>query len=129
MTPALSIAVVAGVALGGALGAVTRLLLDRFLPFGILLANTAGCLILGYLYGEFSHRQEQGFHEAGFFSEPVLTVVVFGVLGALSTFATVSLRAAQHWISGRRLQAAGMWVLHVGCGFAAAALGIALSGL
>ncbi|WP_010524840.1 hypothetical protein [Nesterenkonia sp. F] len=51
MSVEMTIAVVLGVGLGGALGAVLRLLLDRLLPFGILLANTVGCLALGLIYG------------------------------------------------------------------------------
>lgn len=126
MTPVFSLAVVAGVALGGAAGAVLRLLLDRLLPFGILVANTAGCLLLGWLLGQLSVMGSFG---AGIFSGPGMTVLMFGLVGALSTFATVSVRVAQLWMAGRRLRALGMWTLHLLCGFTAAALGVALSGL
>lgn len=129
MTPVFSLAVVAGVALGGGLGAVVRLMLDRWLPFGVLAANTLGCLLLGWLFGELSAPESRASATTGLFSEPVMTVLVFGVIGALSTFATVSVRVAQLWIARERLRAAGMWLLNVTCGFAAAAAGIALSGL
>lgn len=129
MTPAFSVAVVIGVGLGGGLGAVVRLLLDRWLPFGVLAANTAGCLLLGWLFGELSALEAAGTAPTGLFSEPVMTVIVFGVVGALSTFATVSARAAKLWMTQQRLRAAGMWLLNVACGFVAAAAGVALSGL
>lgn len=130
MTPVLSAAVIVGVALGGALGAVARLLLDRMLPFGILTANTVGCFALGYLFGEFSTLTVSGpAPETGPFSEPVMTVLAFGLIGTLSTFATVSVRAAELWMNGQRLHASGLWTIHVSCGFAAAAVGIALSSL
>lgn len=128
MNPEFGLAVALGVTLGGSIGAVLRFLLDRYLRVGLLLANLLGCLALGYLLGELTWLNEAGIAEpSGVFSEPVTTVLIFGVLGALSTFATVSVRVAQTWMAGRRLLAAGIWLAHVGLGFAAAALGIALS--
>ncbi|PRZ14551.1 fluoride efflux transporter FluC [Nesterenkonia sandarakina] len=132
MDPEISMIVVLGVALGGALGAVLRFLLDRYLRAGILLANVLGCLVLGYLFGELTWLAETGADAgsgvfAALFSGTGSTILSIGVLGALSTFATVSVRVAQTWMAGRQLRAAGIWVTHVGLGFAAAALGIALS--
>lgn len=128
MSPEFSLAIALGVALGGSVGAVLRFVLDRYLRVGLLLANMLGCLVLGYLLGELTWLSENGVDEPeGLFSGPVSTVLIFGVLGALSTFATVSVRVAQTWTAGRRLRAAGIWASHVGFGFAAAALGIALS--
>ncbi|MCH8559570.1 fluoride efflux transporter FluC [Nesterenkonia sp. DZ6] len=128
MNPEFSIAIALGVALGGSVGAVARFLLDRYLRVGLLLANTLGCFLLGYLLGELTWLSGNGAAEPeGVLPSPVSTVLIFGVLGALSTFATVSVRVAQTWVSGRRLRAVGIWTAHVGCGFAAAALGIALS--
>lgn len=130
MTAPMTLAVLAGVALGGAVGAVLRLLLDRALPFGILAANTLGCLALGFLFGILSAHGGEGQEPAGgISSEPVVAVLSFGLLGALSTFSTVSLRAAQLWMGGQRARALGMWALHVVFGFAAAAAGVVLSGL
>ncbi|WP_218220219.1 CrcB family protein [Nesterenkonia sp. Act20] len=130
MTYELSLLLVLGVAVGGAAGAVLRYLLDRYLPGGLLAANVLACLALGYLYGELSWLAETG-REAGggLLSEPVAAALSVGALGALSTFATVSLRVAQRWMAGQRLRAVGVWTAHVGLGFAAAALGIALSRL
>ncbi|GAB3188287.1 fluoride efflux transporter FluC [Nesterenkonia suensis] len=130
MTTTLSVALVLGVAVGGAGGAVLRLLLDRYVRYGILVANTLGCLVLGFLYGEFSALTAvQPAPEAGVFSPGVLTVLSYGLIGALSTFATVSLRAAQRWADGHRLQAAWIWLVNIVCGVLAAGLGIAISGL
>ncbi|MBO0595066.1 CrcB family protein [Nesterenkonia sp. E16_7] len=128
MTPEISLTIALGVALGGSVGAIVRFLLDRYLRVGLLLANTLGCCVLGYLLGELTWLSENGVEEPeGLFSGPVSTVLIFGLLGALSTFATVSVRAAQTWMAGRHLRAVGTWAAHVGFGFAAAALGIALS--
>ena len=107
-----------------------RLLLDRYVRFGILVANTLGCLFLGFLFGQFSSMTAvQALPQGESLSQPVLTVLTFGLIGALSTFATVSLRAAQRWSEGRRLQAAWIWCAHITCGFLAAAVGVWASGL
>ncbi|GGE61469.1 fluoride efflux transporter FluC [Nesterenkonia cremea] len=129
MTASLTLAVLAGVALGGAAGAVLRLLLDRLLPFGILAANTLACLALGFLFGAFSAHGGEGQEPAdGIFSEPLAAVLSFGLLGALSTFATVSLRVAQLWMNDQKPRAISTWTVHVVLGFAAAAAGVLLSG-
>lgn len=127
MTAEMTIAVILGVGLGGAAGAVLRLLLDRLLPWGILLANTVGCLALGLLYGWITVVPAAA--EPGTTTAPLLVALATGLLGALSTFATVSLRAAERWVAGRRLAAAGLWAVHVLCGGAAAAAGIAAARL
>ena len=121
--------IILGIGLGGALGAVVRLLLDRYLPFGILLANTLGCAILGFLFGEMSAVDPQTYEllGTGAVSPALLTVLTFGLVGALSTFSTVSLNAAQLWMSGWWIHAAGLWGLHLVCGLLAGAVGFALS--
>lgn len=103
-------------ALGGGLGAAARFLLDAYVRAGVLLANTAGSLLLGVMLGASAAG-------AVVFSSPVLGLVAVGFIGALSTFATVSLRAAQLWTTGHRLAAVGLWAAHTGCGLAAAAAG------
>lgn len=130
MTVTFTLAVVLGVSLGGAAGAVMRLLLDRYVRYGILVANALGCLVLGFLFGQFSAAPAQpAMPQGGLSPDPALTVLAYGLIGALSTFATVSLRVAQRWVEGRRLQAVWIWLVHVICGFAAAAAGFAVSGL
>lgn len=130
MMATLSVATVLGVALGGALGAVLRLLLDRYLRGGVLLANTLGCFILGFLFGEFSVLQtDDATVDVGWLSEPVLAVLAVGLVGALSTFSTVSLRVAQLWMDGRRPRAVFTWTSHVLCGITGGVLGVAVSGM
>lgn len=111
-----TIPVMLTVALGGALGAVVRLLADAYVPAGVLLVNTTGSLALGVLLGITAAGSIT-------WSEPGLALVSMGFIGALSTFSTVSIRAAQLWITGYRLAAAGLWLAHSGCGLAAAAAG------
>ncbi|GAA1805383.1 hypothetical protein GCM10009771_04510 [Nesterenkonia flava] len=106
---------------------MARLLLDRYLPAGLLVANTLGSLLLGWLYGALS-LQLNG-TGPGLLSEPATAVLALGLIGALSTFATVSLRAAQLWIEGSRLHAVGLWLVHAVCGLAAGACGIWLAWL
>lgn len=103
-------------ALGGGLGAAARFLLDSYVRAGVLLANTAGSLLLGLMLG----LSAAG---AVVFSSPALGFASIGFIGALTTFATVSLRAAQLWTTKRRLSAVGLWLAHTGCGLAAAAAG------
>ena len=117
--------VVLSVALGGALGAASRFLLDAYVRGGLLIANTVASLLLGVMLGVTAAG-------AITFSSAALGLAAAGFLGALSTFATVSLRAAQLWMTSRRFLAVGLWFAHTGCGLAAAAggawLGWALAG-
>ena len=130
MTTTVSLAVVLGIALGGAFGAAMRLLLDRYLRGGVLIANTLGCFVLGFLFGEFSVLQaEDATMDLWIPSEPVLAVVAIGLVGALSTFSTVSLRVAQLWMDGRRGRALFTWTSHVLCGITAGVLGVTVSGM
>lgn len=103
-------------ALGGGVGAALRLILDTYVRGGVLLANTVGSLLLGLMLGASAAG-------AVVFSSAALGFVSVGFIGALSTFATVSLRAAQLWVSKHRLAAVGLWCAHTGCGLAAAAAG------
>jgi CrcB protein len=80
---------IAMVALGGAIGSVSRflitLLMTRALPdpfpFGTLMANYLGCLLIGILMAIFTHRIEQ--HELRLF-------FTTGMMGGLTTFSTFS---------------------------------------
>lgn len=119
MTLELSLTTVLAVAGGGALGAVGRFLLDRYLRAGVLIANTVGCLLLGSMIGASAAS-------GGQWDPWVVGLLAMGFCGALSTFATVALRAAQKWTSGARWQAIGLWAGHSVCGIAAGAAGLAL---
>ena len=117
MTLDVSFGLVLAVALGGAAGAVARYLLDSFWRAGILIANTLGCLLLGLMIGIAAVTNP--------WEPEVSALVSVGFIGALSTFSTVSLRAAEQWLTGDRAAAAGLWLVHTGAGLAAGILGIA----
>lgn len=77
------------IATGGALGALSRWglakWLDSFrgdsgLPLGIFVANVAGCLAFGWLYG--------AVEEKGLLSEALRLGIFTGFLGSLTTFST-----------------------------------------
>lgn len=127
MLPELTVSVVAAGALGGAIGAVARFLLDRYLRAGVLLANTIGCLFLGVLVGFVSALAASGAANDQAQWQPLAVgLLALGLTGALSTFSTVALRAAQKWTAGARWTAVGMWSVHVVCGVVAAAAGLVL---
>lgn len=79
------------IALGGSLGAVLRYLtseftyhlLGRSFPYGTLVVNTLGSLLMGILFGLFMHKLEIDSHwKLG---------MTTGFLGAFTTFSTFSL--------------------------------------
>ncbi len=83
------------VALGGALGAVSRFLLSGwanktitllgFMPAGTLLVNIIGSAIMGLLYGLIV--------EKGVLPDNIKPLLMAGFLGAFTTFSTFSLEA------------------------------------
>jgi CrcB protein len=110
------------VALGAAVGAPLRYLTDRLVrarhdsafPWGTLVVNVAGSLLLGFLIGL----------PAG----PALTALLgTGLCGALTTYSTFSydtLRLAQ---DGARLLAAVNVAVSIAAGLAAALIGLLLA--
>lgn len=127
MILSVNLLVVLAVALGGALGSVGRFLLDRYLPQGILIANTVGCLILGAFYGGLDAYQASVIPLSEGNVDTLMGLVSVGLTGALTTFATLSLRVFTMWLSGEHLRAVGIWTLHTVCGLAAALVGIWLA--
>lgn len=109
----LSLPVVLAAAAGGALGAAARFLLESYLRSGVLLANALGSLLLGIMLG-ISAASTSTWHDAA------LGFLSVGFIGALSTFATVSVQAAQLWTTRHRVKAAALWLVHTGCGLIAA---------
>ena len=81
------------IALGGALGALARYFLsknidnltDSNFPYGILICNILGSLILGILYESFS--------KSALFSDNLKIFLQAGVLGSFTTFSAFSLEA------------------------------------
>ena len=75
------------VAIGGAIGALTRHFIQILVPslasgfpLGILSANIIGCSLIGYLYPQLGH-----------FSELTKTLLTSGFLGALTTFSSFTI--------------------------------------
>ena len=115
-----------GLAVGGALGAGARYLVDDAVtrgrrgafPLGILLVNVTGSFALGVLVGL-----------GGLIASVWLTIAGVGVLGGYTTFSTVAVDAARLLGRGR---ADWAWANTLGtlvlC-LVAAAVGLALGGL
>ena len=85
--------IVLSIAFGGALGALARYFLSKNIdsltsssfPYGILLCNIIGSLLLGILYTSFS--------KGLFFSENIKILIQVGILGSFTTFSAFSLEA------------------------------------
>lgn len=114
------------VLVGGALGASLRYLTDVFvqsrqlsgLPWGTLTVNVVGCLVAGVTAGSVS---------AAHGPEWVLTLVVAGFCGALTTFSAFAFETVRLIETGS-WRAAGLNIgLTVGVGLAAAAGGWAMT--
>ena len=88
------------IALGGALGSVSRFLIARemghrlgnFLPFGTLIVNVLGSLALGWLATILLARPE--------INTALRLGIAVGFLGAFTTFSTFSLESVQLLLSG-----------------------------
>lgn len=112
------------IAAGGALGAVLRYWtsvavhsrLGQGFPYGTLVVNVAGSLLMGFLYVWLLERASVGPAFRGF-----LTI---GILGALTTFSTFSVETLALVEAGQPGKAALNVVLSVSVCLAAAALGI-----
>lgn len=113
------------VALGGAAGSAARWalarLLDRWLaaawlPPGILLVNTLGCLLIGVVLG----TNAKGQPLAG---ESARLLLATGVCGGFTTFSTFSQQTLTLLTSGRSGAALAYVLLSVGLGLGATAVG------
>lgn len=115
----------AGIALGGALGALARYGLDGAVsrrvpgfPLGTLLINVSGSFLLGLLLALFADRLPV---------PPWLrSTVAVGFLGAYTTFSTWSFDTYRLLESGSWGPAAANVVLSAGAGLLAVGLGTAL---
>lgn len=89
------------VALGGAAGACARygLSLTLSAPWGTLVANGLGCLLMGVIYGVLADRPEV--------LSAVRPWVMTGLLGALTTYSTFALETHLFVQDGRLATAAG----------------------
>ncbi len=115
---------IASIALGGALGAVLRYmasngvygLLGRAFPYGTLLVNVLGSLLIGVLAVYFSQRE--------WLTTPLARGLIIGVLGAFTTFSTFSLDTFYLLEQGAWLKVVLNIVLNVGLCLGAVWVGV-----
>ncbi len=90
--------VVLFIAIGGALGALSRWGLDGLhddsadLPIGIFVVNILGCLLFGLLFGLGESKQ--------LFSEAIRFGIFTGFLGSFTTFSTFSWNSFEYLKNG-----------------------------
>ena len=116
------------VALGGALGAVSRWAagagIDRLsggskFPLGILAVNLAGCLAIGVIYGFAENRQ--------WLTEGARLFLLAGFLGSFTTFSTFGWNTFDLFRAGREMLALANVLVSVVGGLAAVWLGWTLA--
>ena len=92
----MSVAGLFWIGLGGALGSILRALIavtvKSNFPWGTLLANFVGCLIIGLVIGNESVTADWAHHTRGF--------VVVGFCGGFTTFSTFSLQTIKQLEAG-----------------------------
>ncbi|MFN2458340.1 MAG: fluoride efflux transporter CrcB [Chitinophagaceae bacterium] len=79
------------VGLGGALGSIIRYTLQRFntgsvFPYGTLLVNLSGCLLIGILWGFWNRNN---------LNDESRTLLMTGFCGGFTTFSAFTLEAVQ----------------------------------
>ncbi len=115
------------IALGGGLGSVLRFALSRWVqafsktenfPWGILIVNLLGCLVIGIFFGIFVEKFNIG---------PVVRAGIFlGLLGGFTTFSSFSLDVVTLMYTGAYGAAAIYIFSSVGLGILATILGLSL---
>jgi CrcB protein len=118
---------VLAIAGGGAVGAVLRYWLSsgvytltgRGFPYGTLVVNVLGSLVMGFLYIWLLERMPGGVAVRAF--------LLVGLLGAFTTFSTFSLETLNLMEAGQIARAALNTLLSVVLCVAAAALGVMLA--
>jgi CrcB protein len=112
------------IALGGALGALARYFTQQTValytgltfPWGTLLANVLGCLLIGLLSG---YWMSHDYH----LSEEIKALVVIGFLGAFTTFSAFSLDTLVLYQNGEILKAIANVFLNITVCLIAVAVG------
>lgn len=112
-----------GLVVAGAIGAPTRYLLDGFIqqrtsrqwPLGTLVINVTGSFLLGLLSGLVLYHA---------FPNDLEVVLGAGFCGSFTTFSTFTFEAARLAEEGAWRQAATYWLLTLGIGIGAAAVGL-----
>jgi CrcB protein len=112
------------VGIGGALGAIARLWLNRYVasrlgvlfPYGTFVINVSGCFLIGFivtLLDEHSHWSANWHY-----------LIPIGFIGAYTTFSTFEFETLRSMQEGRLAIALLNVVLSVAVGFAAVWLGV-----
>jgi len=118
--------VLLGVALAGSAGASCRYLLDRWVarrtrgrvPWGILVVNVSGSLLLGVVVGAALYRG---------FSDTPRVILGTGFCGAYTTFSTFSFDTVRLLEEGAGAEAFANVALSLVAGLAAAGAGLAVA--
>jgi fluoride exporter len=116
------------VALGSALGAPTRYLLDQLIqsrhertfPWGTFTINVSGSFLLGLLVAAAAHHDVEGW---------LLSAAATGFLGSYTTFSTFTWETMRLVEDGALLVAGANIAASLTTGAAAAALGLAVGSL
>ena len=112
------------IALGGAMGALLRYwtstgiysLVGRAFPYGTLVVNVAGSLLMGFLYVLLVERLALGVEWRA--------ALLIGVLGAFTTFSTFSMETFALFEDGEHMKAMMNILLSVSLGLVAVWLGV-----
>lgn len=120
---------IAALMLGGAFGAVARWGLHFWIdarvasassfPWGVLLVNTVGCFLFGWLFGIFEEKE--------WFSDAVRLGVFTGFLGSFTTFSAFGWNTLELLRNGQAGLALGNIAASVILGIAAVAAGFWLA--
>ncbi|HEX6333289.1 MAG TPA: fluoride efflux transporter CrcB [Flavisolibacter sp.] len=106
---------------GGAAGSILRYICQRNLnmsfPYGTLLVNLAGCLLIGLLWGLFTRHID----------EPKRLLLVTGFCGGFTTFSTFTYEGVQMMMENRWILFIVYTLVSVAGGLAATYLGYKLT--
>ena len=109
------------VGLGGGFGSILRYLLQRSLnvgfPYGTLLVNILGCLVIGLLWGFFTKNID----------EPRRLLLVTGFCGGFTTFSSFTYEGVQMMMDNRWFSFAVYTTISVLFGLLATYLGYKLT--
>lgn len=113
-----------GAGLGGCLRYLVTLGVGRLLatpfPWGILIINVTGSLVMGLVAGWLAFKSEPGW------AQPVRLFVATGALGGYTTFSSFSLDAVLLWERGEWIPALGYVLGSVVISILALAAGLAI---
>ena len=102
-------------------GLVYRILGNPYFPFGTLVVNVVGCLLIGFMGGFVESRQA--------FSPEVRVFVFIGILGGFTTFSTFGYEVFGFARDGQFISSFINILLHVVLGIGATWLGYIFSRL